>query len=224
MISDLSWYYDQLKDAVVEPLEVGEKVRSYYLRRFPGKRMMSTLIVFTPEGIILTGDLRPAQRGCMTMEYGLTWFCSELEPRYLAGKFLEKKWQPAKAMEWLESHIKDLRAIPDDAIPEDDPALNGSGESEPGEGKPGKNEPNPYHADTDRLSKLLEDLSNFDSPQEFYWALVNTKPETQVYDYDTVSCGEDYDDNEVGWLYAIQRRFAELMRPQLNSLEEGVNQ
>lgn len=216
---DYSWYYDQIKDAVLEPLEVGEKVKSYYLRRWPGRRMMSTLIIFSPEGIVLTGDLRPTQRGgCMTMEYGLIWFCSDLAPRYLAEKFLQKKWQPARAEEWLRDHIKDLRAVPDDAVDEE------PGEEESGDGQSGESTPNPYHTDADRLSKLLEDLSNFDSPEEFYWALNGANCQTQSYDYEIVDGGVDYDDNEVGWLYAIQRRFAELMRPQLksNPIEEGV--
>lgn len=82
---------ESLKDHILEPLEIGQKVQAYYFKR-PGQgRMMSTLILFTPEGIVLQGDLTPGQNGNVScLGYGSGWFSSQLSEDYLCSKFLSK--------------------------------------------------------------------------------------------------------------------------------------
>lgn len=65
----------------------------WYLR-YPDRRAQSTLIIFSPEGIVVTGDLCPGEnRGVMSdYGYGLPWFVQDLDPDYLAEKFLRKRF------------------------------------------------------------------------------------------------------------------------------------
>jgi hypothetical protein len=81
---------DALKDHVLIPLDAGKDMKAFYLKK-PGEgRMMSTLIVFTPEGIVIQGDLTPGQNGNVScFNYGLDWFRGDLSEGYLCGKFLE---------------------------------------------------------------------------------------------------------------------------------------
>jgi hypothetical protein len=71
----------QLDRHVLEIVQEGPTVSAYYLKE-PGKgRMMSTLIVFTPEGIALMGDLTPEQNGSVSaLGYGRDWFSGHLSP------------------------------------------------------------------------------------------------------------------------------------------------
>ena len=52
---------------------------AYYLRPPEGGRMMSTLITFTPEGIVIMGDLCPDGSGVISCYgYGRKWFVGKL--------------------------------------------------------------------------------------------------------------------------------------------------
>jgi hypothetical protein len=70
-------------------------------------RMMSAMLVFTPENIIITGDLHPGRHGVISAAgYGLEWFCRNLEPDYLASKFLESGvWEEDRARDELQRYI-----------------------------------------------------------------------------------------------------------------------
>ncbi len=73
-------------------------VRAFYLEQ-PGTRAQSTLIVFTPEGIALMGDLTPTNHGDVSaLGYGLHWFTGNLGTDYLCSKFLEKSWVSERAV------------------------------------------------------------------------------------------------------------------------------
>jgi hypothetical protein len=104
---------EALKDHVLEEvLQETAGFRAFYLK-MPGKtRMMSTLFVFTPEGIVIMGDLCPGgprNQGCIsTFNYGLGWFATELSEHYMCSKFLGEVWQPEVALEWLRANEKDL--------------------------------------------------------------------------------------------------------------------
>lgn len=163
-------YYDQMKDSKIEVLCAEEKIKAYYLRKYPDRRMMSTLIIFSPEGIVITGDLRPVRTGCMTYGYNLEWFVGELSPQYLAEKFLEIQWSEEYAKDFIKTCIEEMK------------------ENEELE-----------------KAKEVEDLSSaycFESSHEFY----NTF--SGVID-DLSGTGMDYLEQEVGWLSAIQKKFAE---------------
>lgn len=74
-------------------------VRAFYLAK-PGERAQSTLIVFTPEGIALMGDLTPNNHGDVSaIGYGLDWFASNLSTDYLCSKFFAKTWIPQRAID-----------------------------------------------------------------------------------------------------------------------------
>lgn len=109
MKKSIEFFYREVKDHVLEPLEVGEKLQAFYLRE-PGRvRCMSCLILFTPEGIVIQGDYTPERNGSVSvLGYGLKWFGSELSPRYLAQKFLQKKWTAENAEADLEELIEDF--------------------------------------------------------------------------------------------------------------------
>lgn len=92
---------DQLKEMSLVPVQEGDKLSAYYIRK-PDTRIMSTLLVFSPEGIALMGDFTPEHHGSVSaFGYGRAWFVGELGPDYLAEKFLEKKWNSEVAVEEL---------------------------------------------------------------------------------------------------------------------------
>lgn len=120
---------EALSGHVLETVLESEKVSAYYLKR-PGQgRMMSTLILFTPEGIVLQGDLTPGQNGSVsTFGYGRDWFSGQLSGSYLCEKFLSKQFRVDLAIDamkrsilehrysgkWSKDHARDLwEGIPD---------------------------------------------------------------------------------------------------------------
>lgn len=67
--------------------------QSFYLKDPSKGRMMSTLISFTPEGIVLQGDLTPSHHGDVSaLGYGLNWFAQDLSEYYLCEKFLTQEF------------------------------------------------------------------------------------------------------------------------------------
>ena len=91
---------DSFKNHRLELLSSG-KITAFYMKE-PNTRMMGVLIVFTPEGIAILGDLTPERHGTVSCYgYGLYWFASHLSEDYLCEKFLEKKWVPEYAAETL---------------------------------------------------------------------------------------------------------------------------
>lgn len=105
---------ETLKDHILEELPGSETLKAFYLKA-PGEgRMMSTLFVFTPEGIVVMGDFCPGgprNQGCISVyNYGLRWFATELSEHYMCGKFLGEVWQPQVALEWMRDNREDLMA------------------------------------------------------------------------------------------------------------------
>lgn len=102
-----------LKDHVLEQVLDTEKFKGFYLKP-PGRtRMMSTLILFTPEGIIICGDLCPGNRGAnrgnvSAFGYALDWFASKLGEDYLCSKFLDKDWHEELAVRDLDRMAKEI--------------------------------------------------------------------------------------------------------------------
>lgn len=97
------------------PVAETEKIKAYYLRE-PGTRIMSVLLLFTPEGIAIQGDFTPEHHGSVSsIGYGLDWFSGELGPGYLCEKFLTTRWVRELCAErlrtdeyWRESAPADL--------------------------------------------------------------------------------------------------------------------
>lgn len=89
-------------------LEQGGDTRSFYLREKGMGRINSTLLVETPEGLIICGDLCPRQNGVISnYGYGFEWFSKQLGREYLCSKFLRRTWIPDLAVEWLNKQLSD---------------------------------------------------------------------------------------------------------------------
>ena len=95
-----------LENHILVPVLEDEKIRAFYLKGPKQGRAMSTLILFTPEGIVLQGDLTPTDNGTVsTFGYGLRWFRGELSGSYLCEKFLKKVFRPDLAVARIAEEI-----------------------------------------------------------------------------------------------------------------------
>ncbi len=100
-----------IKDHALVQIIDSEKFKSFYMKRLGKGRIMSTLITFTPEGIVIQGDLTPGRNGNVScLGYGLGWFRSRLSEDYLCEKFLELGWFPELAARDLRRIIKEIKA------------------------------------------------------------------------------------------------------------------
>ncbi len=169
-----------------------EKFQAFTLTKIGYEgRMGSTMIIFSPEGIVILGDLVPGHSNgngvVSTLGYGIGWFSGQLSPHYLAEKFLRQGWHAELAVEELKEWQK-----------------NGG---------------NQYYDDETPLSKekqeelqeLIDYLECGDiGPERYYDVMM------EIYDNPDIFCdgapGHGYDPSDLGWLVAIQVRFAELYR------------
>lgn len=110
---------ESLKNHVLEEaLPFGNGFLAYYMKE-PGQgRMMSTLFVFTPEGVVIMGDLcpgGPGNRGSISnYNYGIGWFSRKQSETYLCEKFLSKEWQSVVAARWVREHIDEMKKDKED--------------------------------------------------------------------------------------------------------------
>ncbi len=85
-----------------------ENYKAYMLRAKPGERMNGVLLLFCPEGIVITGDHGPDINGCISSRTcGLDWFRTTMDGEYLCGKFLDKVWVPEYAAQCLREYAED---------------------------------------------------------------------------------------------------------------------
>src|ERR1700744_5534707 len=97
---------ESLAGHILEPHADHEKVKAFYLRRPGDGRMMSCLILFTVEGIVIMGDLTPCHNGVIScLGYGLGWFADRKSEDYLCEKFLRKEFVPKLALESFREQI-----------------------------------------------------------------------------------------------------------------------
>ena len=174
-----------LKGHVLEQILDTEKFKAFYLK-LPGEgRMMSTLILFTPEGIVLMGDLCPNHHGTPSaFGYGLIWFAGHLGEDYLCSKFLHEVWQEEVAVKSIARCVaeeeEEAKANPD----------------------------NPYYQ-RGRWKKVQEEwVTDWPDKRQDHLYDAITK---QGFDSDSMP-GYDYLLADAGWLCAIQQRFAELYK------------
>lgn len=89
-----------------------ETFKAFYLKETGMGRMQSCLILFTPEGINICGDLCPGNdprnSGVHAFGYGLNWFAGELSWSYLCEKFLSKEWHKELAIEDCRRRAEDI--------------------------------------------------------------------------------------------------------------------
>lgn len=101
---------ESIKDHVLEQVLDTERFKAFYMK-YPGppQRSMSTLIMFTPEGIVITGDLCPRMKtgGVISdLGYGLNWFSGRLSEGYLCEKFMQQGWYRELAEGDLRKMVK----------------------------------------------------------------------------------------------------------------------
>lgn len=162
-------------------------VTAYYLKDPTEGRMMSTLLLFTPEGIVLQGDLTPERNGTVSCYgYGIGWFGSPKSEDYLCEKFLEQKFVQQAAIAELEDPASCWR----------DPSGIETGE---------------WYRRLERLDEIIDDLEADGHDAE--WLIEEL--EDAGYVVDDGPPGITYDPREAGWLCAIQQRFAELYQGEL---------
>ncbi len=103
---------ESLENHILEQLLDTEKFKAFKMKRPGSGRSMSTQILFTPEGIVISGDLcpRPGTRGVVSdLGYGLGWFSGRLSEGYLCEKFFVVGWHRELAEEELKRMIKAVR-------------------------------------------------------------------------------------------------------------------
>lgn len=106
----MSYVEQHMIDAVrnhslTEVTPSGSVVRAFSLQE-GSRRTMSVLLLFTPEGIVLMGDLRLTRQGVVAAYHqNLSWFCGRMHEDYLCSKFLVKEWQPEVAATDLLRHL-----------------------------------------------------------------------------------------------------------------------
>lgn len=179
-----SYVTDYMREGLQEHelFRISEKpVEAYYLKQ-PHSRMSSTLILFTPEGIVMVGDLTPEMNGTCSRRHDrdLAWFIADGRLEWdICDNFLKKKWLPELALkemqqenffeEWCEN-TADNRV---------------------------------------KFDKLVEYLA--EGPDGI-WSEVETYQVLGDIGYDLASGvpGYGFDPGEAGWLCAIHQRFAEL--------------
>lgn len=177
---------DALKNHVLEEVlpQTGE-FRAFYLKE-PGEgRMMSTLFVFTPEGVVIMGDLCPGgpknQGSISDYGYGLGWFARKQSEYYLCEKFLSREWQIEVAERWCREHIEELKK---DAAGRDDLKAE-------------------LLKEMPEWEELLSRLQGGEMGRDhFHEAL-------QDLGYDVEDEGFEYHLNTAGWLCALQQKFVE---------------
>jgi len=207
---ELERCYEMLKGHELEVVQRGEKVQAFYLRERPGDRSMSTLILFTPEGIVLQGDLTPERNGvCSALGYGLPWFAGRLDSSYLAEKFLSEKWVLDLAKENLKLEIEDMYRSGD--------------YTEVSEWRIGVATFTGVEPDALQIfAEEAEEWSWFSTWSDFSRELPAYRVGNHwvAYDSEFISAmGMHYDPHEVGLLAAIQRRFSE----EIDTAVDSVN-
>lgn len=165
-----------------------DQVRAFRLE-IPGEgRMESTLLIFSPEGITITGDLCPGLRGvCSAYGYDEAWFAGRLSSGYLCEKFLRTDWHAKLAAEeirdpewWGREHIRESGASSKDIAA--------------------------------RLLDLDELADELDAGEVDAQDMVDRLAEKGITDAEGMP-GVGYDPHEADLLVAIQQRFAATYKP-----------
>lgn len=157
-------------------------VTAYYLKDPTEGRMMSTLLLFSPEGIVLQGDLTPERNGSVSCYgYGIGWFGSRNSEDYLCEKFLAKTFVQEAAI----AELKDPESCWRDS---------------------GGVETADLVERMARLDEIIEDLEQDGHDAEW----LSSELSDAGYMVDDGPPGITYEPSEAGWLCAIQQRFAEL--------------
>jgi len=156
-----------------------ERIQSFYMRQ-PSTRIYCVLITFTPEGIVIQGDLTIGHNGTVsTIGYGLSWFKGRLSGDYLCEKFLPMSWNHDR----VESDITYYAADESEDLRDETDAEM------------------PWNS----LLAWWEENGEYSGEESLYQKMMELGLET----VDGVP-GRGYKSADAGWLCAVQQRFAEL--------------
>ena len=158
-------------------------------------RMGSTLLMETPEGVVITGDLCPRAntRGVISdLGYNLGWFAGTSSADYLASKFLEKGWHAELAQRDMEVMAKAVLAREyDDA----EWAEILDGDDPPGERR------RELAKQLRSLGRRADDMGGVSFMDEYH---------TEIHDDFEDTPGVGYDPDQLKMLCIIQSRFSVL--------------
>lgn len=191
----IAHYRRMLAEHDLVPLLESGPVLAWQLRR-PGTRACLVELLFTAEGILIHGDLKPrGSAGPCGAARGLRWFVAGMGPGYLASYFLQRRWTPESAEAHIRDNIATLREGVDYTTPDRDEALERCSRLEQmvkdGEGLSGE-----LDYQTVWIPEWEEDGSDFE------------------WDYPPSA----YDLSEFATLAAIHERFRELFRQRFESV------
>jgi len=208
----------------LEVIQKDDFFKAFWLRKYSDSTLMSCRLYFTPYEIIITGDLCPVSNGLVVVGYDMEWFSGNLAPYYLASKFLKKEWVTKAAMNMVREYIRtaecELEAEIDQLKGEyDDDDWQKDQLPDRFQRKLWKIGNKTIEGNLiDALKMLLYDEDHFGSPERLYDAIPAYKNSpnapywTAYYDSEFLMGGYDYPEGKLGWLYAIQRRFSELIK------------
>ena len=177
-----SWTERYAQHILLELTPPASPVRAFHMK-IEGQHIDSTLILTTPEGVVIMGDLVPGgERALVSIHAtGLDWFLMTHNPEYLSQKFLTKEWIREDAIVELEGLLRDVRGdtVHGDGRDDDDCVL--------------------------AFLLLIDKLRANDGDQNDVIDVLNR------YDFDEAhEFGMGYAPEKVGHLAALQRRFTDL--------------
>lgn len=211
---DWKFYYDQLKGVDLELVSAAPGIQIFHLTKYSGRAAMSIEITFTQRGIdivAIVGDNEVAGNGMFAKGHDIEWFARKLEPEYLAEKFLKKRWVPEKAFEFWMQQLRVWETFSKNTN-NHHPWL----------------QPQTWMVCGNRLeeatiitalAEMVDHSGGFPTPESVVegWPLREDERMPHhfypVFTEDMLTKGHGYAEEEIGWLSAIQRRFAELYPP-----------
>lgn len=166
------------------------RYKAFWLHK-EGTRCGSSRLLFTPEGIVILGDMAPGQYGVMSHRYqSLEWFTGELYADYLSSKFLRRGFHRGLAVEELQQIVTAKQYSFEEKLSEES------------------------CEDLTRLIRLL------DCEEVGKEGLRDTLFEIDFDYFSEVFPGWGYNPNEVALLCAIQERFTHLYHNDLRTPDE----
>jgi hypothetical protein len=195
---------DSLKDHVLSLHEKTDKITAYYMKVLGQGRMMSTLLLFTVEGIVIMGDLCPDHNGVIScLGYDLSWFGSYKSEDYLCEKFLRKEFVKELALKSFKKELLRVR------------------HEQPYQLRPTRkmySYPNSWdnYLSKERARELWDwadnDCDELDESEVYSkWGEISDQSPEDWYGYNP---------NVASWLCAIQQKFSQLYQEELCQLSQ----
>ena len=188
-----------MKHTIIEQISDGA-IKAFYLKERADSRINSTLVIFSPEGIAITGDYSPLSRGvCSAYGYGVGWFASELSGSYLCEKFLQKEWSQKQSFDYLKERYEEIAEEIAEEYDEEE------------------NKVRDEHLESIvlEIEKIdIDDITSYNVFLEIYEDIFNEYPDDCYF--------MDYDENERYFLIEIQNNFRELYNEKYPQIRKEI--